>query len=185
MINFNCGIGQRTWDSDGRGYNDTLLLTSKTNINGDATFKMKSSLILNEANVFYYIGTYIGEGITPDSNSNDWKYFGDDCELFHNGNLNTNPVIEVYPACEIIASIKENVWKDLAIDSVFFQNKPYYEKLIRNYYDQSHIYVECSSTNKITYYYYSNGTRSKDFIKELYVPFSSQNGKILNIDFSF
>lgn len=182
--NYNMYLDKVTWASNGRSNTDTILMFSKTDLNGNVTFKIPTQLIKDSARLFYNIGGYRDYlNTAPDSTSIQWKYFGS-VEVYHLGNSN-NKLIEVYPSCEIKATVSESDWNLLQIDSAFFQNKPFYESLIRSYFDKTYVRVECSSNNRIYYYYYSKGIKSKEYYKDIYVPFSSQDMDIKIIPFDF
>lgn len=189
LINCTIAIGQRTWSSGGRNYEDTIIAYEKTDDNGNVNFKVKSDLILTDAYVFYALGVAIPPNhMIADSTFDEWKYSGN-CNLFHNGNLNTNPLIEVFPDCSITIISDVNDWKKWGMDSLVIWNKPYSNFVMRydngnGGYDVQFI-AECSAINTITYYYYSNGIKSKEYTKQLYVPFGSRDGQIVKLNLTF
>jgi hypothetical protein len=189
LINCTIAIGQRTWLTGGRNYEDTIIAFEKTDNIGNVKFRVKSNLILTNANVFYAIGVAIPPNhMTPDSTFDEWKYSGN-CNLYHNGNSNTNPLIEVFPDCSITILSDVNDWKKLGMDSLIILNYPY-ENFVMHYDNGNGGYdvqfkAECSAINTITYYYYSNGIKSKEFTKQVYVPFGSRDGDIIKLNLTF
>ncbi len=179
---YNLCFIQTTWNLDGRSYKDSVMFYDITNINGDATFKIKSIQIQKKGNIFYYIGTSINNSISiPDSLKNELKY-ANGVEVYHNGNANYYSVLNASPTCELKYEITKNISIEKNIDSLFVSNISFsaYEDntpkyiLIGEETYYSFIKADCSTTNTIKYYYYSNGVKSKEYTKTIYVPFSSQ-----------
>lgn len=185
----NLSLVEETWERDGRHYRDTMLMTSKTNQSGDASFKIKTTLIKNEPNVFYYVGIHkLSTDTLPDSTTNEWTVHGS-CKLYHYGQTNPNPIVEASPLCSITIISDVNDWKKWGMDSLVIWNKPF-SNFVMHYdngnggYDVQFI-AECSAINTITYYYYSNGIKSKEYSKQIYVPFGSRDGDIIKLNLTF
>lgn len=60
------------------------------------------------------------------------------------------------------------------MDSIIISNKNYYPLTLYEKDQQFYIRADCKETNTIKYYYYSNGVKSKEYNKDIYVPYSSR-----------
>lgn len=57
MCNYDLCFFKRTWHQSGRSYIELIIDSNKTNINGDASFKIPQKLILDSNHIFYYISS--------------------------------------------------------------------------------------------------------------------------------
>jgi hypothetical protein len=188
LANLGMALSEVTWASNGRWFTDTTLMFSKTNLNGDVTFKVKSNVVSNKRNIYYYVGVI--RPTTPlDSMLNEFKYFGS--VKVYNEVKNTNhKTIEVYPSCQLKIQSFGKDWTQFGIDSLFVFSKLEEYPTILKYEINMNLYYfqinsECSETNTIRYYYYSKGIKSKEYYKDIYVPFSSQNSDLLTCTLDF
>lgn len=179
MINYNLVFRQIAWNSNGRSYIDSSMFFQQTNSEGNSTFKIPVQLIKDSARFFYYIGSYIF-----DSTENG-KYAGG-IEAYHM-KQNNNTLIEVTPICHIYVNTKAIDWEINKMDSIaVFNTKNYYTESLYNQWQKIELYyMDCSETNTIKYYYYSNGVKSKEYKKDIYVPFSSQDLDIVTCTLDF
>ena len=193
LRNYNLCFIQTTWNLDGRSYKDSEMLNNITNSNGDAIFKIKSCKIQNKGNIFYYIGTGINNSISiPDSLKNELGYTNG-IEVYHNGDAKYYSVLNASPTCELKYEIAKNIIIVKNIDSLFVSNisvsayehnTPKYILIGEDIY-YSYISADCSETNTIKYYYYSNGVKSKEYSKDIYVPYSSRGLDIVTCTLDF
>ncbi|MFA9212799.1 MAG: hypothetical protein ACEQSR_03020 [Candidatus Methylacidiphilales bacterium] len=166
MQDYNLSFSKTTWNQSGRSYKDSNMYFTKTNSEGNASFKILKQLIIDSSHIFYYIGSYIF-----DSTYNG-RYNGG-IEVYHT-KKNSNNLIEVEPACFITISTKPDDWTTYDIDSIKITNKNYYPLDLYNKDQSFYIRADCMETNTIKYFYYSNGVRSKEYTKDIYIPYSSR-----------
>ncbi len=196
MKNCNLCFFKRTWSQSGMSYKDSIIQYFQTNTNGDVKFEIKSLLFQNLNNIFYAIamGSSQDSSAIIDSLRNDELYSGGEY-IYHNDSTKTNFkfTIEMQPTCEVKYQIYKSTALDKNIDSLFVSNNTVsvYEHNIPKYILTSEdtyyssFSAECSKINTLKYYYYSNGVKSKEYTKDIYVPFSSQglNLAICTLDF--
>jgi hypothetical protein len=172
---------QTTWVT-GSNYKDSIMYYNKTDLNGDVTFKIKSNEIQNKGNIFYTIGTSANNSITiTDSLKNELLYSGS-VQVYHDGDASYNSIMRVSPSCEVKFEILKTLSVEKGIDTLYVSNItvgsyeykiPAYTLTGEDIY-YAFIKADCSNSNTIKYYYYSNGLKSKDYFKEIYIPFNSR-----------
>jgi len=192
LKNYNLCFIQTTWTNN-TTFKDSIMFTTITDENGTAKFKINSKVIKNKANVFYYIAQYHQyESNLPDSCKNELKY-SNDAEVYHDGIANYYSIINASPNCELKYEILKTVSIEKNIDTLFVSNIsvsssehkiPKYILISEDVY-YTYFKADCSNTNTLKYYYYSNGIRSIDYFKEVFVPFSSKGltQKTCSLDF--
>lgn len=196
MRNCDLCFFKRTWSQSGRSYKDSIMYYYKTNSNGDVEFKVKSTVFQNLSNIFYAIamGGNQDSSTIIDSLRNDELYSGGEY-IYHNDSTKTNfkLTIEMQPTCEVKYQIFKNTSLDRNIDSLFVSNitvskfehnTPQYILVSEDTYYSSFA-AECSKVNTIRYYYYSNGVKSKEYTKDIYVPFSSKDLNLVTCTLDF
>jgi hypothetical protein len=177
MVNHDLCFFKTTRHQNGRSYKDSFFNTLKTNLNGDVQFKILKKLIFDSSQIFYYIGSTLYD------TSYNRRYSGG--ILVYHGERTNNKIIEVTPNCSVYINSDNPVWQNLKIDSIIIFNKNYYSRNLYNEWQKVEFEADCSETNNIIYYYYSNGVKSKEYTKEIYVPFSRQNGEIVTCTLDF
>ena len=83
----------------------------------------------------------------------------------------------------LILSIKDTISSLVVI--VIIANKNYYARNLYNQWQKVEFEADCSETNTIKYYYYSKGVKSKEYSKDVYVPYSSQGLDIVTCTLDF
>ncbi len=116
--------------------------------------------------IFYYIGSTLYDS------SYNGRYSGG--ILVYNAGKTNNKLIEVVPFCRVNINSENSVWENLKMDSIVILNKNYYSRNFYNQWQKIELEADCSENNTINYYYYSNGVKSKEYTKDIYVPFNSQ-----------
>jgi hypothetical protein len=183
LFNFGLCFLQTTWIT-GKTYKDSVMFSTKTDTEGKASFKIKYDLIKNKDNVFYYIVSYRDLTDTiPDSSSNNWKYSGE-IEVYNNGDR-PNSLIQVEPRCKVNINSDGESWGIYKIDSIIIFNKNYFSRNLYNQWQTVELLADCSESNTIKYYYYSNAMKSKDYYKEIYIPFNSRGLNISTCTLDF
>ena len=177
MKNHDLCFFKTTWHPSGRSYKDTFFDTLKTNLNGDVQFKISKKIIFDSSHVFYYIGSTLGD------TSYNGRY-GGGILVYNNGRTNAK-IIEVKPYCSVYINSLNTAWDNLKIDSIIIANKNYYARNLNNQWQQVEFEADCSETNTIKYFYYSNGVKSKEYSKDVYVPYSSQGIDIVTCTLDF
>jgi hypothetical protein len=177
MVNHDLCFFKTTWHQNGRSYKDSFFNTLKTNLNGDVQFKILKKLIFDSSQIFYYIGSTLYD------TSYNGRYSGG--ILVYHGERTNNKIIEVTPNCRLYINSDNPVWQNLKIDSIIIFNKNYYSRNLYNEWQKVEFEADCSEVNSIKYYYYSNGVKSKEFTKDIYVPFSSQDLDIVTCTLDF
>ena len=195
MRNCNLCFFKRTWHQSGRSYKDSIMYYYKTNLSGDVEFKIKSIVFQNFNNIFYALAIADNQdSLIIDSLKNEELYSGGEY-VYHNDSTiaKFKFTIEMQPTCELKYQILKNTTIEKNIDSLFVSNISVnnYEHNIQKYslimedIYYSSFAAECSSFNTIKYYYYSNGLKSKQYTKDVYVPFSSQDLDIVTCTLDF
>lgn len=177
MKNHDLCFFKTTWHQSGRSYKDTFFDTLKTNLNGDVQFKISKKIIFDSSHIFYYIGSTLGD------TSYNGRY-GGGVLVYNNGRTNAK-IIEVTPYCRVNINSENSAWESLKIDSIIIANKNYYARNLYNKWQQVEFEADCSEINTIKYYYYSNGVKSKDYNKDVFVPYSSQGLDIVTCTLDF
>lgn len=167
---------------------DTILLTIKTNRNGDARFSVHINLLQNDTNVFYVIGGLEALNDTvPNGKNSNWEFQDiDNRQVYYKGeqkitNLNYN-LISKWNCPAAIVTNKDD-WAINAIDSLIVSSN-----IVKDYNCSnpdletgSQYYVkwvtDCSKVSTVNYYYYSMGKKSKNFSMQIEYP---QNVFFLN-----
>lgn len=157
---------------------DTILLTTKTNPNGDASFKVPADLLKNDSNLFYVIGGVenLNDSL-PGGKNDNWGFkVPSNQTVYYKGeqkisNLTLNLISNLNCPASII--INKDDWSVNEMDSLIISSK------IVNHYNfnnptphtDSQYLIEwvrdCSKSNTITYYYYSMGKKSKEFSMQI------------------
>ncbi len=180
MQNFRLYLAQTAWSKSGQSYKISYLSTNKTNDNGDAIFKVENGKIYDSVNYFYDITSYYHVDSTENSD-----YYGG-IEVYHTKKTD-NKLIEVQPICRVNLQCDLVNWNSLNIDSILVLNKCCLSKVM--YSEEKEYYTEmgadCSKTNTIRYYYYSNGIKSKEYTKDIYIPYSSRGLDIVTCTLDF
>jgi hypothetical protein len=177
MSNYNLSFSKTTWHQSGRSYKDSNMYFTKTNSEGNASFKIPKLLIVDSNHIFYYVGSYFFD------TTYNGRYSGG-IEVYHTGRTN-NKLIEVTPYCRVNINSENAAWDSLKIDSIIIANKNYYARNLYNQWQKVEFEADCSETNTIKYYYYSNGVKSKEYSKDVYVPYSSQGLDIVTCTLDF
>jgi hypothetical protein len=177
MANCNLSFFKTTWEKGGRNYKDSFIYSGKTNLQGNGSFKVPKVLIKDSMNIFYYLSSYQINSL------NEIPYSGG--ILVYHGERTNNKIIEVTPNCRLYINSDNPVWQNLKIDSIIIFNKNYYSRNLYNEWQKVEFEADCSEVNSIKYYYYSNGVKSKEFTKDIFVPFSSQGIDIVTCTLDF
>lgn len=169
---------------------DTILLTTKTNINGDARFGVPINLLQDDTNVFYIIGGLKNLNDTlPNGKNSNWEFQDtDDEQVYYKGkqtksNLNFNLLSKW--SCPASIIINKSDWFIYAMDSLIISSNIISHRNCSNPDSEtgSQYYIkwvtDCSKSNTITYYYYTRGKKSKDFSMRIEYP---QNTFFLNFN---
>ena len=148
---------------------DTTLLIQKSDTKGNICFLVPTNLLQNERDIFYVIGG--AEGADNTKNTNDNFIIPDDRVVYSNNDQNDlNFTLNLISStkCKGSVMIKEEDCIFYNIDSVII-----YSSIVNHYnfipsYNLESSYdidwpTNCYNSNKIYYYYYSQGIKSKDY----------------------
>ena len=161
---FSVNLIKRIW-IDYRSFKDTIIKKNISDINGKCKFTINEDLNKLPSNISYTI-----EHEYPvtdfDSTSNNWKYDISGGKLISNDWL-----LYAVPNCNIYIKVNEKDRVDLQIDSIFVES-PFQNASMTELPFETQFPAECSDVTSIEYYYYSKGTKSKTYNKDVFVSYS-------------
>ncbi len=180
LANFYLFFKQRTW-IDYRTFTDSILEFNKTDNEGNVSFTFKASAIINKPNVHYGIQSYIPDTLVFDSTNNNFKYyFG--YQIYNNEKIN----IKTRCSCSLRVTLAQDKYLAMGIDSLCLET-PIEKYMNKDYTELYYIFgnLECSESVPLKYYYYTNGIKSKEYTKNIFISRSNEFTSRTNYELEF
>lgn len=117
------------------------MYSSKTNLEGNGSFKIPKELIYDSSHIFYYVSSYLDDSL------NNGGYSGG--ILVYNAGRTNNNLIEVNTLCGINFNSISSIWDYIKIDYIAIHHKNYYPQNLYNQWQTVELEADCANSNTL------------------------------------